>query len=539
MRCREGLALAAVAAALALAACSEDGTVLLASGDDAGTALPPGRVTDAGNPSGQDARDPARDAGPDGPGLPGSSTLQGLVVSTGALRPAFAPDVTSYDITSIDGLYPFEVTATAANPEARVSVHGEPATSGSPTTVTLQPGEDLDVTVEPSEGGAPRTYRVSYVPHDLPGWTVSAAAGGGGGTAGTGPVLLSLLSTGVKTGKYVLMVDRAGRLLYYRSYPGTDPELTVENFQQVTLPDGTIEYAYNVGKVGAGGWTLGVDHVLDRQFHDLADFQLLPYAAHGVLPAEGHEFLLLGHDHYIAMSYVRRTVDLSGLDPSWSSQAQVMNPVVQEVEGGKVLLEWDSGQVPSLYGESVDGDAFGPTGVSDYLHLNSIAIDPSDGNLLLSFRHADCIIKLDRSTGQILWTLGGVADQFGLTSDQVFSHQHHVRPHPDGSITVFDNGNDLHQTRALRFVLDEASHTVTSFQVLATRPASDPQSTFMGSLTALEGAGGGYFLGWGGWATPQLAPAATEIDGSGNPVWSLQLSEPTFYSYRAVPIDGP
>jgi hypothetical protein len=524
-----------LSAALVFTACSEDGTLVPRAGGDAGSALHAGPVADAGASSGQDARYRAEEAGADAPVVPGSSALDDLVVSTGALRPAFAPDVTGYDITSIDGLYPFEVTATASDPSSRLTVHGALATSGSPTTVTLQPGEDLDVTVEPSGGGAPRTYRVSYVPRDLPAWTVSAADAG----AGAGPVLLSLLSTGVKTGKYLLMVDRAGRLLYYRCYPATDPELTVENFQQITLPDGSIEYAYNVGKVGAGGWTLGVDHVLDRQFHDLADYQLVPHAAHGVLPAEGHEFLLLGHGHYIAMSYVRRTVDLSQLDSAWSSQAQVMNPVVQEVQGGNVLLEWDSADVPSLYGESVDGNDFGPTEVSDYLHLNSIAIDPSDGNLLLSFRHADCIIKLDRSTGQILWTLGGVGDQFRLTSDQVFSHQHHVRPHPDGSITVFDNGNDLHQTRALRFVLDEASHTVTSFQVLTTRPASDPQSTFMGSITAREGPDGGYFIGWGGWATPQLAPAATEIDGSGNAVWSLQLSEPTFYSYRAIPVEGP
>jgi hypothetical protein len=482
--------------------------------------------TEAG-PSG-DAR---ADAAADGPSQPGASTLQALVVSTGSLRPVFDPTVTDYDITSINGLYPFQVSATTTDAAAQVVIHGAPAKSGVPSTVTLKPSEDLDVTVEPTGDGAPQTYRVHYVPKDMPTWATTASPG-----AGTEPLLFSLLSTSVQTGNYILMLDRSGSPLYYRTFPQQE----VEDFQQVTLPSGDIRYTCTVGALNTGGWTLGVDHVMDQKFNDVADYQLPAYAAHGVLPAEAHDFLLLDTDHYIAMSYVQRTVDLSTVNPAWSTQAVVMNPVVQEVKSGNVLMEWDSANFPTLYTDSIDGNLYATpataTNLSDYAHLNSMDA-AADGNILLSLRHTNSILKLDRTTGKVLWTLGGKEDMFALTSTQVFSHQHHVRVHPDGSITVFDNGNNLHQTRVLRFVLDEVNHVVTSFQVLYTRPSTDPQTTFMGSAVPLSS--GRFLFGWGGWFTSAVAPAATEIDGTGNVLWTFKFTQPTFFSYRALPIAAP
>jgi hypothetical protein len=234
---------------------------------------------------------------------------------------------------------------------------------------------------------------------------------------------------------------------------------------------------------------------------------------------------------------VERTLDLSQLNPAWSSTARVMSDVMQEVDQGSVLLEWDSASVSALYADSVYDNAFGSS-LSDYLHLNSIDIDPADGNFVVSFRHASSIAELDRHTGQILWTLGGKEDQFGLTGDQVFSMQHHVRMHPDGTMTVFDNGNAdddgsvAHQTRILSFTLDQANHQVSAFQVLYTKPSDQPPTGYMGSATPLGG--GRLFVGWGGWYTNQLEPEATEIVG-GVPVWSLQFDE-TVTSYRALPI---
>jgi hypothetical protein len=234
---------------------------------------------------------------------------------------------------------------------------------------------------------------------------------------------------------------------------------------------------------------------------------------------------------------VQRTLDLSSLNPAWSSQAVVMSNVMQEVDHGSVLVEWDSANFPSLYSDSTYENTFTATDVSDYLHLNSVDIDPSDDNLIVSFRHTSSIMKIDRHTAQILWTLGGAEDQFGLTGDEIFTFQHDVRMQPDGSMTIFDNGYTTpRQTRMLSMVLDQVNHKVTSFNVLYTKPADEPQTGLMGSFTPLSG--GRYFIGWGGWYTSDLEPAATEVVG-GMPVWSIEFLTPGVWSYRALPIASP
>jgi hypothetical protein len=463
---------------------------------------------------------PGNDAGNDG-GVLATATLDSLAVSTGILRPAFDPNVTDYDVTSLNSIYPVSVTATTSTPGATMTIHGAAAQSGVASTFTLKPKEDFSVVVN-APADFPTTYTVHYVPSDFPPYKVTTTP-----SAGTEDFLVS------PGGQYILMLDRSGAPLYYRTFLPDD----LENFQQTTYPDGTVVYSVTVGVFDARGWTLGVDHVMDQHFNDLGDYQLQPYAQHGVLPAEGHETRLLGDQHYVAISYVQRTLDLSALNPAWSSQSIVMSCVMQEVDHGSVLFEWDSANVPSLYADSTFENSFDTTDVSDYLHLNSIEIDPSDQNFIVSFRHTSSIVKIDRHTSQILWTMGGKEDQFGLTPDQVFTFQHHVRIQPDGSFTVFDNGYTTpRQTRILSMVLDQVNHKVTSFNVLYTKPADEPQTGLMGSFVPLSG--GRYFIGWGGWYTDDLEPAATEIVG-GMPAWSIQFQTVGVWSYRALPIAAP
>jgi len=496
---RGSVALSAVAAMLAVAAgCSGHG---LASPSDGG----------------------ASEGGEDG-GEAGVSTLQALSVSTGTLRPGFDPSTNDYDVTSLNSVYPISVTATATDPAASLTIQGNPAQSGTAATFTLAAKQDISVVVT-SPGLAPATYTVHYVPSDLPPYTVTTSA-----SQGTEPVLVE------PNGDYAMIIDRSGAPIYYRTWLPNQ----ADDFQQSILPSGAVVYSVNVGTFDPNGWNLGVDHVMDDHFNDIADYQLLPYAQHGLLPGEGHEFVMLDDQHFIAISYVQRTLDLSGINPAWSKQAVIMSNLFQEIDHGTVLVEWDSANVTSLYADSFYenqyADPQSASNIQDYCHLNSIDIDPSDGNFIVSFRHTSSIVKMDRHTAQILWTMGGREDQYGLTGDQVFSFQHHVRMHPDGSMTIFDNGSGpeaTHTTRALQLTLDQVNHKVTSFNVLYTKPTSEPETTYMGSIVPLSG--GRLFLGWGGWYTPGLAPAATEIVG-GMPVWTLELQTPGYFSYRALPI---
>ncbi len=440
-----------------------------------------------------------------------SGGLSSVTVSTGQLVPAFDPEVTDYVVTSLNSVYPIEVTATTSDQLLPIVIHGSRVTSGTATSFRLEPKEDFTVVA----GG--RTYTIHYVPTDLPPYSVTPPGAG----AGNEYVLTSV-------GTYVLMTDRAGAPIYYRNFA---PK-SVEDFQQHKLADGTVYYSTLVGAFDTA-WTLGVDHVMDSRFRDVADVQLVPNAAHDTLPAEGHDFMLLGDQHYVSMSYVQRVADMSKVNPAWSTNANVIYAVVQEIDQGKAVFEWDSESVPSLYLDSTSGDAFGPMGLNDYLHMNSMDIDPADGNFVFSFRYADAVVKIDRKTGQILWTLGGKEDQFGLTAAQKFSWQHFARVQADGSLMIFDNGNNAHQTRIVRFVLDEANKRVTSFTDVYEKPATQPQTTYMGSHAQLGATR--YLFGWGGWSVNSIQPAVTEVvDGS--VVWSMTFEQTGIYSYRALPI---
>jgi len=87
----------------------------------------------------------------------------------------------------------------------------------------------------------------------------------------------------------------------------------------------------------------------------------------------------------------------------------------------------------------------------DWLHANSIYYMPSSGDLLVSIRHQDWLVKLDYSngtgTGNVLWRMGPGGDFAFKNIDNDpfpwFSHQHHATFANNGAgpLTLFDNGN--------------------------------------------------------------------------------------------------
>jgi hypothetical protein len=112
-------------------------------------------------------------------------------------------------------------------------------------------------------------------------------------------------------------------------------------------------------------------------------------------------------------------------------------------------------------------------GPSDWTHANSIAWSPADGNLIVSLRAQDWVIKIDYANGtgdgHVVWKLGTGGD-FRLNAtgpSPWFSHQHDVRYINNTTIVLFDNGN-LRQSRqksahsrGQEFVLDEQARVAT------------------------------------------------------------------------------
>jgi hypothetical protein len=172
----------------------------------------------------------------------------------------------------------------------------------------------------------------------------------------------------------------------------------------------------------------------------------------------------------------------------------------------------------------------GPGGVGtfDPVHINSI--EPRGSNeIVISARHTDAVYGIDRSTGEILWKLGGTetADSLRIIGDpaaKLFGGQHDARVSDDGSISVYDNGKDRpRRPRVVSYRLDLDKGTATYLGQLNDQEIKT--SHCCGSARPLEG--GGWLVSWGD------NPLVTGFDSEGRIAFRLKLAASSF---RAVPV---
>jgi arylsulfate sulfotransferase len=172
---------------------------------------------------------------------------------------------------------------------------------------------------------------------------------------------------------------------------------------------------------------------------------------------------------------------------------------------------------------------------NDWVHGNALQFT-ADGNIILSSRHQDWIIKIDYSegTGNILWRLGNHGDFQMNASDPSpwFSHQHDPEfAAGDGSIlTVFDDGN-------LRQAVNSKAHSRGQVLQINERDmtASLVLNVDLGGFSFALGAteqlpDGNYFFG-AGWLVDNTCKAMV-VDSSGNSLYAIQTNEPEFRSFR-------
>jgi len=204
---------------------------------------------------------------------------------------------------------------------------------------------------------------------------------------------------------------------------------------------------------------------------------------------DAHDFILLSDDHYITMTYIVEHPENipDRLNPSPKVRLQV--PLIQEVNNGMVIWQWEGSSDTSFYASSVDS-----VNTQDYMHINSMYIDPRDNGLICSFRNQDQVVKLNRQTGAVLWRLGGRNSDFPLFSDQYFLRQHNpTLTDSNKTLLLFDDGEITQraESRILEFRLDEQNKKVTGFKSFT---IPEPWSQLMGSV---QKSGDEYFIGGG------------------------------------------
>jgi len=264
----------------------------------------------------------------------------------------------------------------------------------------------------------------------------------GTGAPSPGVELFSLVPDDPTPQLSAVATDLAGNVIWY--YPLGPNEFPFplkllpngHMLANVDTLDGTVNEAREIDLAGniINSASIGlVNHVL-------AGLSPVPFQ----LDLIHHDIAVLPNGHWILIGNYPKVMNNVGGIPQGTSML------------GDALVDWDPqtntvGWTWSTF-DHLDV-THAPFGFADWTHANAIIYSPTDGNLILSMRNQDWIIKVDyrdgAGAGDILWRFGPGGD-FTLPGQEApidWNYGQHyptiLSPNSSGVFTMmfFDNGN--------------------------------------------------------------------------------------------------
>ena len=234
-------------------------------------------------------------------------------------------------------------------------------------------------------------------------------------------------------------VDRSGEVVWY--YRLTENSCLSDVGDITPLPNGNLLISI-AGEMGMAEITLAGEIVRELMSTDLgyANFH--------------HEAIKLPNGRYMTL-----TNDGMDVEADWSEETVFITGdiIVELDQAGETTWEWSTL-------DYLDTQRFpGEFSHGDWTHSNAVVYLEEDNSVLLSSRHQNWVIKIDRSTDEIIWRLGAGGD-FELTNTDSgaawFASQHAPEMRSDGTILIYDNGNERPApndgySRAVIYRLDE------------------------------------------------------------------------------------
>jgi hypothetical protein len=254
-----------------------------------------------------------------------------------------------------------------------------------------------------------------------------------------------------------------------------------------------------------------------------------------------HDFAVLPNGHLIVIAAVEK--DISGVTVT-----------------GDVLIDLDQDRKPVwLWNEFDHLDVNRhPLFFPDWTHTNAVLYSADDGNLIISIRHQNWLVKVDyengAGTGDILWKLGYQGDFAlvgGTDPTDWFYAQHgpsftSTNTTGNFSLALFDNGDDrvfpagvtcgapgappcLYSTVPI-LQIDETAMTAT----LTFHPMAPSYSNFGGNAALLKNGNVEYCESAGG---PGFAGDIYEVtpDDGAQTVWKMQSTGQFVYRGQRIP----
>jgi hypothetical protein len=357
------------------------------------------------------------------------------------------------------------------------------------------------------------TATIRCLPADFPQWTVRKD----GPTQAQWYVVVP--SVGGPTGPYVAVFNTEGTPVWWYN-AGVTP------FDAKLLADGMIAFARF--------WFADSSHGYEVRRLDGSLERLITTVG---LPTDHHDLQMADDGSAYVLAYPPRDgVDLSPY--GGPANARVADGEVQEIApDGSLEWSWstaghtDPSESDRWWNSILSSQIRLPVGTAyDIAHINSV--DVHGNTMVVSLRHMDAVLGIDRSTGDVKWKLGGTTTDESLTvlddplGDHPLGGQHDARLLPDGTLTLHENGTYLGRPpRLVRYQLDLDARTATLIEQI-----TDPEITSSfccGGTRRLPG--GDWVASWG--STGLVAEYAAD----GSPLLRLNFPGGVF-SYRADPI---
>ena len=255
-----------------------------------------------------------------------------------------------------------------------------------------------------------------------------------------------------------------------------------------------------------------------------------------------HSINIFPNGNFLLLSVEMRDFDNwpeNDTDPNAPrSTRKVAGDVVLEVSpAGEVLNKWHILDLIDPYRLSYGScnrywQSRGFVDSNDWCHANSATYDARDDSIIVSLRNQDCLVKIDRGSGELKWILGDPGNWQDPWASKLLKpvgevewqyHQHDCSVTPSGTILCFDNGNfrttpfgpkmppEESYSRAVEFEVDEDAMTVRQVWAYGKAPEERTFACYQGGAYRLPQTGN-TFIDYGGICTKEGVPVNDASD---------------------------
>jgi hypothetical protein len=318
--------------------------------------------------------------------------------------------------------------------------------SGTSVQISLNLVENQAIEVQ---APGPTDDWIRCLPHDFPriqvNQTGSVAAGW---TPGWYLVGDTPGSTTTGSGTYSMILNGNGTPVWYQPAPGGAVNVELMPGSTPGTYTHTVAWAPNTGP-GLGAAPDGAYNLLDL------DTRVSQPVTTPVSPLDPHElFQDPQGSRWIISSPLRFGMNLGPI--GHPTDHTVVDCVIQEVDPqGHLAWEWRASDHIGVNETSpvlmtwptIDGHV-----AADAYHCNSIDVDPTNpDHVLVSSRNTAAVYLIDKSSGSVIWKLGGTpytqsgAQILGIRNDPEveIAGQHDARFEPNGDISLYDDHTGL------------------------------------------------------------------------------------------------